>query len=121
MVPVALVGGLIWLLRRAGDPARCRRIFLDKKEESIRAWTARQKKRLAEVLDENFGELTAAYRQAAEESLMPAIFMLAEEEASISVYLKVLEKMRADAGMKAQEMQEQARALTASLERLEAE
>ncbi|MBR4423943.1 MAG: dynamin family protein [Mailhella sp.] len=121
MVPVALVGGLIWLLRRAGDPARCRRIFLDKKEESIRAWTARQKKRLAEVLDENFGELTAAYRQAAEESLMPAIFMLAEEEASISVYLKVLEKMRADAGMKAQEMQEQARALTVSLERLEAE
>ncbi len=121
MVPVALVGGLIWLLRRAGDPARCRRIFLDKKEGAIRAWTARQKTRLAEVLDQNFGELTAAYRQAAEESLMPAIFMLAEEEASISVYLKVLEKMRADAGMKAQEMQEQARALTASLERLDEE
>ena len=73
------------------------------------------------MLDQNFGELTAAYRQAAEESLMPAIFMLAEEEASISVYLKVLEKMRADAGIKAQEMQIQARALTTSLEHLDVE
>jgi hypothetical protein len=121
MVPVALVGGLIWLLRRVGDPARCRRIFLDKKEGAIRSWTARQKKRLQEVLDQNFNDLTSAYRQAAEESLMPAICMLAEEEASISVYLKVLEKMRADAGKKAMEMQAQAQALTSSLEHLDNE
>ena len=49
---------------------------------------------------------------------MPALNMLAEEEASLSVYVKVLEKMRRDTNAKAEEMLEHAASLERSIQRL---
>ncbi|MBP3730657.1 MAG: hypothetical protein J6I40_04210, partial [Mailhella sp.] len=73
---------------------------------------------IQEILDKDFNEVTSAYKNAVEESFMPALNMLAEEEASLSVYVKVLEKMRRDTNAKAEEMLEHAASLERSIQRL---
>ncbi|MBP3729905.1 MAG: dynamin family protein, partial [Mailhella sp.] len=45
-LPVAIAGGVIWMMRRVGDPQKCRVHFLKAKEESIRSWASKQKKNI---------------------------------------------------------------------------
>ena len=113
LVPVAFASGLYALIRHFGNPDRCRRIYLRKREEAVRDWAARQKARLKEVFEKTSEEVVEAYRQAAEKSFLPAATMLAEEEASLSLYLGILDRMRSDAEKKAAA----ATALAASLAR----
>ncbi len=101
IVPVAFASGLYALLRHFGNPERCRKIFFKKREEAVREWAAKQKARLQEFFEKTLEEVIAAYRQAAEKSFLPAASMLAEEEASLGLYLNVMEKIRGDAEKKA--------------------
>ncbi len=101
IVPVAFASGLYALLRHFGNPERCRKIFFRKREEAVREWAAKQKARLQEFFEKTLEEVVAAYRQAAEKSFLPAASMLAEEEASLGLYLNVMEKIRGDAEKKA--------------------
>ena len=94
LVPVAVVGSLVWTLMKLGSPSRCRRIYMERKEEVVRKWVEGQRGRLEELLNQNLEDLTSAYGRAVNESFVPALAVLAEETSAMRLYLNVLEKMR---------------------------
>lgn len=94
VVPVAVVGSLVWTLMKFGSPSRCRRIFMERKEEAVRRWVNGQRERLEELLTQNLDDLTSAYGRAVSEGFVPALAVLAEETAAMRAYLEVLKKMR---------------------------
>ena len=94
LLPVAVVGSLVWTLMKLGSPSRCRRIYMERKEEVVRKWVDGQRGRLEELLNQNLDDLTSAYGKAVNESFVPALAVLAEETSAMRMYLNVLEKMR---------------------------
>jgi len=103
LLPVAVVGSLVWTLMKLGSPSRCRRLLMERKEESIRRWTAEQRKRLDELLNQNLDDIANAYGRAVNEGFVPALSLLAEEASAMRVYLNVLEKIREGAERRAEE------------------
>ncbi|MBR3880902.1 MAG: dynamin family protein [Mailhella sp.] len=103
LLPVAVVGSLVWTLMKLGSPSRCRRLLMERKEESIRRWTAEQRKRLDDLLNQNLEDIAKAYGKAVNEGFVPALSLLAEEASAMRVYLAVLEKMREGAERRAEE------------------
>ncbi|WP_295638841.1 dynamin family protein [uncultured Mailhella sp.] len=95
VLPVAVVGSVVWTLMKLGSPSRCRRIFMERKEEAVRRWVTGQRGRLEELLTQNLDDLTSAYGRAVSEGFVPALAVLAEETAAMRAYLDVLKKMRA--------------------------
>ena len=94
VLPVAVVGSVVWTLMKLGSPSRCRRIFMERKEEAVRRWVTSQRGRLEELLTQNLDDLTSAYGRAVSEGFVPALAVLAEETAAMRAYLDVLKKMR---------------------------
>ena len=101
LVPAAVLGSVVWTLMKLGSPSRCRRLLMEKKEESVRRWAAEQRKRLDEILNQNFDDIANAYGSAVSEGFVPALSVLAEEASALRVYLGVLDKMRTGAEEKA--------------------
>ena len=114
LLPVAVVGSLVWTLMKLGSPSRCRRLIMERKEEAVRKWAAEQRKRLDDVLNENLEDISRAYHKAVSEGFLPALSVLAEEASALRVYLGVLDKMRLGA-------EAQAEAMTARAVKLEKE
>ena len=102
VLPVAVVGSLVWTLMKLGNPSRCRRIFMERKEEVVRKWVQEQRARLEELLNQNMEELTAAYGRAVSEGFVPALAVLAEEASAMRTYLEVLGKIRAGVSARAE-------------------
>lgn len=102
VLPVAVVGSLVWTLMKLGNPSRCRRIFMERKEEAVRKWVQEQRARLEELLNQNMEELTAAYGRAVSEGFVPALAVLAEEASAMRTYLEVLGKIRAGVSARAE-------------------
>lgn len=102
LLPVAVVGSLVWTLMKLGSPSRCRRLLMERKEESIRRWTAEQRKRLDELLSQNLDDIAKAYGKAVNDGFVPALSVLAEEASALRAYLNVLEKMREGASRRAE-------------------
>ena len=94
VLPVAVVGSLVWTLMKLGNPSRCRRIFMERKEEAVRKWVVGQRGRLEELLSQNLEDLTSAYGKAVSDGFVPALAVLAEETSALRTYLNVLRKMR---------------------------
>ena len=94
VLPVAVVGSVVWTLMKLGSPSRCRRIFMERKEEAVRRWVESQRGRLEELLTRNLDDLTSAYGRAVSEGFVPALAVLAEETSAMRSYLDVLRKMR---------------------------
>lgn len=94
VLPVAVVGSVVWTLMKLGSPSRCRRIFMERKEEAVRRWVTSQRGRLEDLLTQNLDDLTSAYGRAVSEGFVPALAVLAEETAAMRAYLDVLKKMR---------------------------
>ena len=114
LLPAAVLGSVVWTLMKLGSPSRCRRLLMERKEEAVRRWTVEQRKRLDELLKQNFEEVSQAYGRAVNEGFLPALSVLAEEASALRVYLGVLDKMRQGA-------EEQADALIHGANRLELE
>lgn len=93
-IPAALAGSVVWTLMRLGNPSRCRRIFLERKEAAVKTWAKVQRTRLDELLGKNLEELTSAYGKAVNEGFVPAMGVLGEEVAALRAYLNVLQKIR---------------------------
>lgn len=108
LLPVAVVGSLVWTLMKLGSPSRCRRLIMERKEEAVRKWAAEQRKRLNAVLNENLEDISRAYSKAVNEGFLPALSVLAEEASAMRVYLGVLDKMRLGAEAQASAMTAQA-------------
>lgn len=115
LLPVAVVGSVVWTLMKLGSPSRCRRIIMERKEESVRKWAAEQRKRLDEVLNENLDDISQAYGRAVNEGFVPALSVLAEEASALRVYLNVLDKMRLEAVAQAEELKARAAKLEQEL------
>ena len=94
VLPVAVVGSVVWTLMKFGSPSRCRRIFMERKEEAVRRWVGSQRERLEELLSQNLDELTTAYGKAVTEGFLPSLSVLAEETSALKTYLAVLKSMR---------------------------
>ena len=103
VLPVAVVGSLVWTLMKLGSPSRCRRIFMERKEEAVRRWVTGQRGRLEELLSQNLDDLTSAYGKAVRDGFVPALAVLAEETSALHTYLNVLHKMRSGVEYRAQE------------------
>ena len=102
VLPVAVVGSVVWTLMKLGNPSRCRRIFMERKEEAVRKWVKEQRARLEELLNQNMEELTSAYGRAVSEGFVPALAVLAEEASALRTYLDVLGKIRAGVSARAE-------------------
>lgn len=102
VLPVAVVGSLVWTLMKLGNPSRCRRIFMERKEEAVRKWVKEQRGRLEELLNQNMEELTSAYGKAVSEGFVPALAVLAEEASALRTYLDVLGKIRSGVSARAE-------------------
>lgn len=94
VLPVAVVGSVVWTIMKFGSPSRCRRIFMERKEEAVRRWVKSQRARLDELLSQNLEDLTSAYGRAVSEGFVPALAVLAEETSALRTYLNVLKKIR---------------------------
>lgn len=94
LLPVAVVGSVVWTLVKFGSPSRCRRIFMERKEAAVKKWAEAQRKRLDELLDQNLEELTSAYGKAVTAGFLPALSVLAEEASALRAYVGVVEKIR---------------------------
>ena len=94
VLPVAVVGSIVWTLMKLGSPSRCRRIFMERKEEAVRRWVHSQRGRLEELLGQNLEDLTSAYGKAVSEGFVPALAVLAEETSALKTYLEVMRKIR---------------------------
>ena len=116
VLPVAVVGSVVWTLMKFGNPSRCRRIFMERKEEVVRRWVKSQRARLNELLSQNLEELTSAYGKAVSEGFVPALAVLAEESSALSAYLGVLRKIRSGVESRAQETLRLAAQLETALE-----
>lgn len=103
LLPVAVVGSLVWTLMKLGSPSRCRRIFMERKEEVVRRWVTAQRGRLEELLSQNLDDLTSAYGRAVSEGFVPALAVLSEETVAMRSYLDVLKKTRSGVETRAAE------------------
>ncbi|WP_418764180.1 dynamin family protein [Mailhella sp.] len=119
VLPVAVVGSVVWTLMKFGSPSRCRRIFMERKEEVVRRWATSQRARLEVLLSENLEDLTSAYGKAVSEGFVPALAALSEETVAMRAYLDVLKKMRLGVESQAQEMERLAGNLEKSLTTLQ--
>jgi len=115
VLPVTMAGSLIWTLMKLGSPARCRRIFMERKEEAVRRWVEEKRRRLDDLLNQNLEDLTSAYGKAVSEGFVPSLAILAEEASALRTYLGVLEKIRAGTEQQAQKNVRLAEALEKEL------
>ena len=104
LLPVAVVGSVVWTLMKLGSPSRCRRLIMERKEEAVRKWAAEQRRRLDDVLNDNLEDISQAYGRAVSEGFVPALSVLAEEASALRVYLGVLDKIRLGAQTQADEL-----------------
>lgn len=118
ILPAALLGSFVWTLMKLGNPARCRRILMERKEEAVRRWTAQQRARLDGLLDKSLEELTGAYGKAVNEGFVPALGILAEEASALRTYVGVIRKMRSSAEEQAGTMLRYADEMQGELERI---
>ncbi len=115
VLPVAVVGSIVWTLMKLGSPSRCRRIFMERKEEAVRRWVHSQRGRLEELLGQNLEDLTSAYGKAVSEGFVPALAVLAEETSALKTYLEVMKKIRTGVETRTAESLHLAEALERSL------